>query len=291
MKKNIFFEQKQGDPERLSGHVTVYAKITNIESADNQKSPVYDMAKNGLLASTGDYRTQHSLEDFLKKELGITLEELGNSENISITGLPNNVDPDFIKKKIESMKGFEDLIPTPAKLAIFDSEEEILSRPGDIFYLGEFERLANANLAINAFPILYQALYREQVARLISQEIDKMLTSAVKEVAETDHYLNDIDGLEKKILTEYLPELIYNKNNKEEQGKWINRFKAFMGGYKYSAEIDTIIELATTKDSEKKRIQTLIELYVKKIAAFLKEDYKTVGALKKEIEEFRLRKS
>jgi len=280
-----FFILKKGSLASLKGVILVYARIKDPDTPDNSKSPVHDMAKTGLLVASGDYRTQHNLEDFLKKELGITLADLSNPENAGMTGLPENINPDFIKRKIESLKGYEDLIPTPAKLMPFDSEQEILSQDADIFYLGEFEKLGNANLAVNAVPILYQALYREQVNVLISQEIEKLLSTATKEVNETGHYSEDLPRLENRILTEYVPEIIYNRSNEAELKKWIDRFKAYMSGYKYPSEIDLIIQLAVRNVSEEKKIQHLIELYIRKIAAFLREDYKTVGLLKKEIED------
>jgi hypothetical protein len=280
-----FFILKKGSLASLKGVILVYARIRNPDSPDNTKSPVHDMAKNGLLIASGDYRTQHNLEDFLKKELGITLADLSNPDNAGMAGLPENINPDFIKRKMESLKGYEDLIPTPAKLMPFDSEQEILSQDADIFYLGEFEKLGNANLAVNAVPILYQALYREQVNVLISQEIEKLLTTATKEVNETGHYSEDLPRLENRILTEYIPEIIYSRNNESELKKWIDRFKAYMSGYKYPSEIDMIIQLAVQNFSEEKKIQHLIELYIRKIAAFLREEYKTVGLLKKEIDE------
>jgi hypothetical protein len=284
MRKPDYFEQKKGDPAALCGVTFAYAKVTNADTPENQKSPVHEMAKSGLLTATGDYRTQHSLEDFLKKELGLTLDDLSNPENAGMAGLPENMNPDFIKRKIESLKGLGELIPTPAKLLLFDTEQEILAQSGDIYYLGEFERLSNANLAVNAFPILYQALYREQAARAIAQEIEKMLSTAFRESGDAGHYSDDLKSMEKRILTEFLPEIIYNRKNRPELEKWVKRLRAYMGGYKYPGEVDTIIDLACREDLDGTESRGRIELYVKKIAAFLQEDYNTVARLKKKID-------
>jgi len=268
----------------LQGHVIVYAKIQNPESPENKKHPVYEMTRSGIMAATGDYRTQHNLGDFLKKELGITLDDLGKSENIHLTGFPEHLNPDILKKKIDSLKGFEELIPTPAKMELFESEQEILGKDADVFYLGEFERLANANLAINAFPILYQSVYREQISNRVSQEIEKMISQATKQVNAYGHYLDNPGELEKKIQTVFLSELIYHLSNPTEREAWIQRFRNFMAGYKYPGEVDKIITLAVHKESERNEIRQLIELCVKKIGAFLREDYKEMGVLKKKIE-------
>lgn len=283
--KDTLFELKKGSIAALKGHVVVYAIVKNPDSPENRKSPVYDMAKGGIIAASGDYRTQHNLEDFLKKELGISLADLSNPDAAGMAGLPENLNPDFLKKKIESLKGFEDLIPTPAKLVSFDSEQEVLEQDADIFYLGEFQKLGSANLAVNALPILYQAVYREQAAANISMEIEKLLSTAAMDMNETGHFMEDLAHLENRILTEYVPEIIYNRNNEVELKKWVDRFKAYMAGYKYPAEIDAIINLAIRNFSEDKEIQHLIELYIKKMAAFLREDYKSVGILKNEIGE------
>ncbi|MFH0919045.1 MAG: hypothetical protein V1913_01670 [Fibrobacterota bacterium] len=283
MKTPLFYEMKKGNPASLKGLLIVYCRVIQVETPDNRKSPIYEMAKSGILAASGDYRTQNTLNDFLKKELGLTLDDLSKPENANLSGLPEGMDPGYLRKKIESMKGFEEMIPTPAKLEHFGSEEEVLSRDTDIFYLGEFERLANANLAVNALSILYQAIYREQAARFISQEIEKMLLTTERDVNQ-EHYTIEPDKVEARLHREFLPELIYNRDNPEELKRWTDRLKNYLSGYKYPEEIEKIIMLSTNKNLKIQEVQGVIELYIRKIAALLKEDYKTVGALKKEIE-------
>jgi len=280
-----FYQIKKGDPAALKGTLVVYVKVPNVDTADNRKSPIFEMAKNGFLAASGDYRTQNTLNDFLKKELGLTLEDLSKPENASLSGLPEGMDPNYLRNKIESMKGFEEMIPTPAKLEPFENEQEILSRDADIFYLGEFERLANANLAVNALSILYQSIYREQVARRISQEIEKMLLGAESDVT-LEHYTMEPEKVDSRLHTEFLPEIIYNRNNPAELKRWTDRLRNYLSGYKYPEEVDKIILLATNRNLQTHEIQEAIELYIRKIAALLREDYKTVGTLKKEIERF-----
>jgi hypothetical protein len=285
MRQPLFYEIKKGNPLALKGTLLVYALIPHADTAENRNSPIYEMAKGGLLAASGDYRTQNTLNDFLKKELGITLEDLSKPENANLSGLPEGMDPSYLRKKIESMKGFEEMIPTPAKLEPFESEQEILSRDSDIFYLGPFERLANANLAVNALSILYQAIYREQTAKLVSQEIEKMLLNAQSDVIQ-EHYSLEPGKVDNRLHTEFLPEIIYNRNNPEELKRWTDRLRNYLSGYKYPDEIDKIIQLATNRDLNGQVVKEAIELYIRKISALLKEDYKTVGTLKKEIERF-----
>jgi hypothetical protein len=184
---------------------------------------------------------------------------------------------------MESVKGFEDMIPTPAKLEPFENEQEILSRNCDVFYLGEFDKLTNANLAVNALPILYQAVFREQQMQFVEKEIEKLLSGTESSISD-DHYSKDIGAVEKRLNGEFISELLYNSNNKEEREIWERKLRNYMFGYRYPGEIDKIIALAARFSGSPESTRVLLELYVRKIVAFLKEDYKSVGDLKKEIE-------
>lgn len=283
--KHYLYSMKKGDPADLKGVLVVYAFVRSPDSPENRKNPVHEMAKNGILAASGDYRTQHSLNDFLKKELGLTLDDLKDSEHLgAITGLPDGANPDLIRRKLESLKGFEEMIPTPSKLEAFDSEDELLQRDCDIYFVGEFDRMANANLAVNALPILYQALYREQAAGRITQEIDRML-SGISPDTGPGHYTDNLADVEHRLNSEFIPEIIYNRDNAVELALWDRKLRNYLSGYKYPAEVDKLVRVASTSKSENREIQVLLELYVKKITSFLLEDYKKVAELKKMIEE------
>jgi len=281
MNNNVLYEMKNGDPKALKGEIIVFARIRHPESPENQRTPVSEVAKNGIIAAHGDYRSHHSLSDFLKNELGISLDSLKKGDGPE--ALPEGLDIDMLKKKMESVKGFEEMIPTPAKLEPFENEEEIMARGCDIYYLGEFDRLTNANLAVNALPILYQAVFREQQIVLVEKEIEKIISGAENTIGD-DNYSTDINAVEQRLNSEFISELLYNSNNKEEREKWEEKLRNYMWGYRYPAEIDKIISLASQFNLSPEKIKVLLELYVRKISAFLKEDYKTVGELKREIE-------
>ena len=69
-------EQKKGDSDRLDGRVIVYALI-DIDPSDlaSMKHPIASMIHNGLLVAQGNFKEQSSLKDFLKSEMGVSLEE------------------------------------------------------------------------------------------------------------------------------------------------------------------------------------------------------------------------
>jgi hypothetical protein len=156
-------EQKKGDSSRLDGRLTVYAAI-DIDPAElaNTKHPVASLVNNGYLVAQGNFRDQNSLKDFLKSEMGLSLEEGLEQLLDKVDGLEAALDPSKLREKLENMDEIEDFIPTPAKIVSFPSEDEILNQEGDVFFGGTFEKIGNAVLCVNAFPILYQARYREQ---------------------------------------------------------------------------------------------------------------------------------
>lgn len=130
--------QKKGNPEHLDGRVLVYSKI-DIDPSEliAQKHPVTSMVHNGLLVAQGNFRDQSSLKDFLKNEMGISLDE-GLGEGLSqllekMDGLESALDPQKLKDRLENMDELEEFIPTPAKIVPFHSEQEILDQEGDIF--------------------------------------------------------------------------------------------------------------------------------------------------------------
>jgi hypothetical protein len=110
-----------------------------------------------------------------------------------------------------------------------------------------------------------------------------MLLTAQSDVT-TNHYTENIDLVENKLNSEFISELIYSRDKPAELDKWKEKLRNFMAGYKYPADVERIVWLATKSNSQTEDIRLLLELYVRKIGAFLKEDYKAVGELKKEIE-------
>src|SRR5271169_6517680 len=118
-------EQKKGTQNRLDGRLTVYANI-DIDPSDlvSMKHPIASMVHNGLLVAQGNYREQNNLRDFLKSEMGVSLED-GLEEFLDkLGGLESALDPEKLRDRIENIDELEDFIPTPAKIVPFTSEDD-----------------------------------------------------------------------------------------------------------------------------------------------------------------------
>jgi hypothetical protein len=145
-------QQKKGDPGVLDGRITVYAVIdSDPGELLSAKHAFASMVNNGFLVSQGNFKDQYNFKDFLKSELGISLEE-GLEEGLTqlldrMEGLESTLDPQKLKERLESMDDLNDFIPTPAKIVPFHSEQEIVSQEGDVFFAGAFKNIGNAVLA------------------------------------------------------------------------------------------------------------------------------------------------
>jgi len=283
-------ERKKGDPDRLDGRVIVYAKI-DIDPAEfmTMKHPVAAMVNGGILAVQGDYKEQNSLRDFLKSEMGIPLEGDGLSDGLkdmieSMDGLESALDPQKLRERLEDMGEFEEFIPTPAKVVPFNSEQEILDQPGDVYYAGSFKKVSNAVLGINAIPIMYQAIFREQQMSHLQNEIDSLINqiewSEPTSVTITSPGINP----EELILKEYIPSMLYQRVDSAGFLKAQRQFKAFMTGYRFKDDVDAVLSLIS-KDKEPKAAEyKLLELYAKKIAMVQTENFSGLETVKREIE-------
>ena len=143
-------EQKKGNKEHLDGRLTVFA-VLDIDPAElmSMKNNIASMVYDKFLVAQGNYRDQNNLRDFLKSEMGISLEE-GLEEFLDkLGGLESALDPQKLRDKIENFDEMEDFIPTPAKIVPFHSESEILGQEGDVFFAGTFKNIGNAILSVN----------------------------------------------------------------------------------------------------------------------------------------------
>jgi len=108
-------QQVKGNPEALDGRLTVYGRV-DVDPADfvAAKHPAASMVHNGMLVAQGNYRDQYSLRDFLRSEMGVSLDE-GIEQLLSrLDGLESALDPQKLKEKMQEMEGMEDMMPTPA---------------------------------------------------------------------------------------------------------------------------------------------------------------------------------
>lgn len=167
---------KKGDPNRLSGLVTMYARLDEaaLRDAKREGAPFVEMAQDGLLAMTGDFRHQRSLRDFLSDFAGIDGLEQLKEKLAAESDLPEGTDFREVFRQLDDSNQLAE-IPVPSQIVKFRSEQDLLDSEGDIFFLGNYGSLHNAQLALSSFPILYQGLYREAEQQKVRDEIDSLL--------------------------------------------------------------------------------------------------------------------
>ena len=277
--------QKKGKPEFIHGKLTVYA-IVDVDPSEmvSTTHPIFSMIHNGLLVAQGNYKEQSSLKDFLQSELGGSLED-GLEEFIEkLDGLEGALDPKKLKDKMKNLDELKDFIPTPAKIVPFHSEDDVLQQEGDIFFVGTFKNMANANLSVNSFPILYQARYREQEIYMIKNEIDQLISQIEGDALPDAHYLSAGINIEEKINKEFIPGMLYSKKDTKGYDKVVEKFRAFLKGYEFTEDIDGIISTISDSDTLTPLHYELLELYARKITIVSRENYAEVDKINKEIQ-------
>ena len=292
-------EVKKGDPNRLRGKLIAYVRITGHEQTNSPmveneaQSSLEALVRNGILAVQANYVDQRNIRDFFKKEFGISLEK-GIEEVIEQAretgGLEGALDPEAVKERLESMKN-ADFIPIPAKVAFFSSEEEMLGEDADIYYLGAFTILSHAHLCVNAFPILYQAYYREQEHLEVEQEIALLLqtveTMPKKEESGAGTESGPKVGWKEHLLKDLIPRMIYTRGQADGQAeheKAMGEFRTFMEEFGFPDDTESIVSLIENSPVFDSTALRKLELLVAKVEALQQEDYERIEAIKRELE-------
>ena len=282
-------ERKKGSQDRLDGRLTVYA-ILDIDPSEllSMKSGIASMIYDKFLVAQGNYKDQNNLRDFLKSEMGISLEE-GLEEFLEkLGGLESALDPQKLRDKIENFDEMEEFIPTPAKIVPFHSESEILGQEGDVFFAGTFKNIGNAILSVNSFPILYQARFREQEIEKVRNEIELLISQIEKnELPEATFSTRGVN-LEEKIIKEFIPNMLYCRKDPKVFSAAEKQFRAFMRGYSFKDDVDRIVSIIADQEELTAKYFKLLELYAKKISEVRKENFEEVEKLRLEIERISL---
>jgi hypothetical protein len=294
---NFNIQQKKGTADTLNGRITVYA-IIDVDASEllSAKHTFASMVHNGFLVSQGNFKDQYNFRDFLKSELGISLED-GLEEGLTqllerMEGLESTLDPQKLKERLESMDDLNDFIPTPAKIVPFHSEEEILAQEGDIFFIGAFKNIGNAVLAVQALPMLYQARFREQEAGRIKNEIESLIAqiehSEVKPQARPE-IPRKPQSTEDDLLKEYIPNLLYSRKESHDFEIKVREFRSALKQYRFPEDVEAIISIISAKGELSETDNRLLELYAKKISSVEKEDFKAVDTVAREIKQLLLK--
>jgi hypothetical protein len=284
-------EQKKGESGHLRGRLIAYVRVDvpdEGKSPESESSPLEALVRNGLLAVQANYVDQRNIRDFFKKEFGISLEK-GIQEVIEQAretgGLEGALDPEAVKDRLDSMKN-ADFIPIPAKVAFFANEEEMLGQDADIYFLGTFTVLSHAHLCVNAFPILYQAYYREQEHRSVEAEISELLGAIEKQPgAETREGPREEPegGWKRHLLTVLIPRMIYTRGGDGDHARSVEDFREFMEDFGFPQDTQAVVDLIeSTTDFDAVTLRKL-ELLVSKVEALQQEDYEKLESIKREL--------
>jgi hypothetical protein len=291
-------ELKKGDPERLAGRLVAYVRYQRPPDnppgpGDTETSPLEALVRNGILAVTANYVEQRDIRDFFRKEFGISLEK-GIEEVIEQAretgGLEGALDPEAVKERLDSMKNAE-FIPIPAKVAYFGSEQEMLAQDADVYYLGAFTMLAHAHLCVNAFPLLYQAHYREQEHKAVEGEIAALLGAIESSPGSADEREPKALPADWKshLLTVLIPRMIYTRGEAGRPGeagdhaRSVTEFRDFMDDFGYPADTEAMVSLIEAAPSIDAPTLRKLELLVSKVEALQSEDYERLESIKREL--------
>jgi len=292
-------EQKKGNDEKLCGRMIAYAKILPSPDAQNA-TPFDDLVKNGLLALEGDFRETSMFPETrnIGKSVDSKLNNLLESMQEEGIELPDNVDIDSLRNRLHELSNME-VIPIPARIGNFASEEDIMKENADVYYIGEYIGLNQAHFCLTTLPIYYQARYREQAKaaeiNLLNEMLSQFESGAMMDnddiQKDTDElfpagltlntFVGDLDNL---LNVRVIPFLLACENDSDYEAQ-IALFYNFMKDYPQQEDITrvdhAIRELRKRGDNQSAR--KLLELSCKKINSIYSEDTKTAEKLEAEI--------
>lgn len=296
-------EQKKGDSDVLCGRLIAYAKILPSAEPEPEPKPFQDMARNGLLVIEGDFRdTGTTLKQYLQKELGKDVDKniAGFLEKLrEETGdLPEGLDPDSIRERMNELTNME-VIPIPARIIICETEEEILSFDGDIFYVGEFQGVGQAHFCLTSLPMFYQAKYREQEKmneqRYLNELLSQINTQSAVDTAELDgsaelfpegSSLNSFTGNLRDLLDgRVFPFFLALETEADFEQNWA-AFETFMEPYPNKNDLKMLHETFLKLRSDQANLleRKCLELIGNKISATFHEDFRKIPGIVTELE-------
>ncbi len=294
-------EQKKGDPEKLCGRMVAYAKILRSAMKNCAMSgPFPGMIRNGILAVRGEFEKNCNIKSFMRHEMGTSVDKGLDDliEHIRERGgeLPENIDVDSFRNRLEELSSME-IIPVPAKIMFYDSEDDILRENADIYYIGEFSGMSQAHLCITSLPIFYQAKYREQqnveeqsyISELLSQiESDDLITSKSENgvfLPGKGNLLSFVGDLRELLERQVVPYLLYQAENEEEFRASLERFKNFMAPYKDAQDVErignAICKLRSNENDSQERAR--LELLCRKVSAMYHEKFELVPEIQRKL--------
>ena len=186
--------------------------------------------------------------------------------------------------------GDTEFLPIPAKVIRVDGMEAAAHLEGDVVFLGDFAEFQFAHMAVNSFPILYQARYREQERQVMRDQIEGMLekldlSPSGGEPSQEPNLETFQGDLEDHLLREILPGMFYAPESSPESEDAERRFRAFMAPYLFPADVDRMVGLVPQIRHGENPALHRLELLVRKAVAIQREDWKALEVLRNELGE------
>jgi hypothetical protein len=293
-------EQKKGNDKHLCGRMIAYARILPSPEVDKSGTPFDDMVKNGIFALEGDFRQAPVVSNrkALNRAMDDRIDNLIETMREEGVDLPEDIDVDSLRERLHELSNME-VIPIPARIGNFNSEEAILKEDADVYYVGEFIGMNQAHFCLTTLPIYYQARYREQAKveemaflnEMLSQfesgefmdndDIQKETEELFPEGASLTTFVGDLNNL---LNSRVVPFLLSCETDADYEVQ-VQQFYKFMKSYPEQRDvklIDGAIQ-ALRKQSDNQGARKLLELGCKKINAVYNEDTKTAEEINKEI--------
>jgi hypothetical protein len=283
------FHFLHGDPVHLDGRLTAIAHLTSPLPQDH---PGAAMVHESLLSVQGNYRDQRTMADFFRSEFGLSVEK-GIDEIIEQArqngGLEGALDPEQVRERLRNM-GDSEFLPIPAKVVRIAGMDAASHLEGDVVFLGDFEEFQFAHMAVNSFPILYQARYREQERLAMREQIEGMLEKLVLSPDESplpsEPNLETFQGdIENHLLREIFPGMFYARESSPEAEEAERRLRSFMAPYLFPADVERMLGLVPQIRHGENPALRQLELLVRKAVAIQREDWKALETLRNDLGE------
>jgi len=286
MGKGLYFADMElariikGDATRLDGRLLAFAHVANTQASPEH---LQGMVHNGFLAVQGNYRDQRTLAEFFQSEFGLSLErgiEEVIDQNQEGAGLESALDPDLVRDRLRSMKDAAGSMPIPAKIVSVESPESALHFEGDVADLGHFDDLAFAHMAVNAYPILYQAIYRQQELLELQGRIESLLDQS-----QTSRPMSTFAGdVEEHLLHTLLPNILYAGDNSEEARHALAVFEDFLRPHLTEADLEAMLALIPVVRLGDTGSRRKLDLLLRRVAALHREDYKALDVIRHDLD-------
>ena len=260
----------------LNGRLLAFARVGSEGNSDLQA-----MVHHGLLAVQGNYRDQRTLEEFFKLEFGLSLErgfEQVFEQNHTEATSDANLDPEQVRERFRSMRDAVSNMPIPAKHVVLESPEKALEFDGDVVDLGQFDDVVYAHMAVNAFPILYQAYFRQQEHQELQQHIERILEASPQNREPV--FTGDVEA---QLLQVLLPTILYAPEGGPEAQEATVQLRALLAPHLTARDTEEVMALVARVRNGDAQAKLRLDLLLRRTAALHREDLKSLEAIRTEL--------